>query len=113
MHDDLNIAGAIGAVNKWIGETASPAPDDRAALRAIDDVLGLMQLERPESRETGIGLFAPGVDPDPDVIKLLEQRAEARASRDFTRADQIRDEIAAMGLAIKDAPGGKVEVSRA
>lgn len=112
MHEDLNIAGAIGSVNKWISETGSPAPEDRAVLEILDKVLGLLDLDRAEGQETGIGLFAAGVDPDPEVIKLLEQRAEARAARDFARADEIRDEIAARGLAIKDAPGGKVEVTR-
>jgi len=113
LHDDLNIAGAIGAINKWIGETPNPISADGAVLRELDNVLGLLELERPEGHETGIGLFAPGVEPDPTVIKLLEERAAARAGKNFARADEIRDEIAAMGLSIKDAPGGKVEVSRA
>lgn len=45
----------------------------------------------------------------PDEIEhLLRQREEARAARDFARADQIRDELAAAGFEIRDTPGGAV-----
>jgi cysteinyl-tRNA synthetase len=37
---------------------------------------------------------------------LLEARRTARAARDFARADAIRDELAAMGVAIEDGPQG-------
>ncbi len=59
------------------------------------------------------GLFAPGVAPDPVVIAKLEERRAARAAKDFKTADAIRADLLALGYAIKDAPGGKVEVSRA
>ena len=36
----------------------------------------------------------------------------ARAAKNFKRSDEIRDELAAMGYAIKDVAGGKVEVRR-
>jgi hypothetical protein len=40
------------------------------------------------------------------VRHLAEQRAEARAARDFTRADALRDEVAAVGWRVVDQPGG-------
>ena len=113
MHDDLNIAGALGAVNAWMNEIQTPTTGDVDALRMVDDVLGLLGLERGQSQETEIGLFAPGVEPDDAVIAKLLERRDARQAKDFARADEIRDELLAMGFAIKDAPGGKVEVSRA
>src|SRR3954451_1651650 len=39
----------------------------------------------------------------PDVVALAEQRAAARAARDFTTADRLRDEIAAAGWLVDDA----------
>ena len=68
--------------------------------------------ERPAAATTDIGLFAPGVAPDPAVIAKLVERRDARAAKNFGRSDEIRDELAAMGYAIKDAPDGKVEVRR-
>lgn len=112
LHDDLNIAGALGELNKWLNANPAPGEGDSAALRAVDRVLGLLELPRGMTTQTSIGVFGPGVEHDPEVEALLVERAEARARKDFARADAIRDEIASRGLAIKDAPGGTVEVTR-
>ncbi|MEO0483326.1 MAG: cysteine--tRNA ligase [Planctomycetota bacterium] len=113
MHDDLNIAKALGAINKWIGETPTPTKADAELMRVFDATLGLLELERPAEEETSIGVFLGGLAPDAAVIERLEARAEARAAKDFAASDAIRDELAGMGYAIKDIAGGKVEVSRA
>jgi len=42
----------------------------------------------------------------PDVVALAEQRAAARAERDFTTADRLRDEIAAVGWLVADVGAG-------
>jgi cysteinyl-tRNA synthetase len=47
------------------------------------------------------------------VEELLTARKDARAKKDFAASDRIRDELAAMGYAIKDMAGGRVEVRRA
>ncbi|MEM7755161.1 MAG: hypothetical protein AAF297_05950 [Planctomycetota bacterium] len=111
MHDDLNVAGAIGAVNAWMNTVESPTRADAALVRTFDAVLGVLDRPRLEAKETSIGVFK-GVEPDPEVEQLLADRAAARKAKDFARADQIRDELAGRGLAIKDAAGGKVEVTR-
>lgn len=46
-------------------------------------------------------------EPPPEVIALAEQRATARADRDFAAADRLRDEIAAAGWVVTDAAGGR------
>lgn len=112
MNDDLNIAGAIGTINKWVSETSTPTRADAALMMQFDEVLGLLSLKRFESAQTSIGIFAPGVEPDPRVIEKLEERRAARAAKDFARSDAIRDELAQMGYAIKDVAGGRVEVMR-
>ncbi|MEP6813983.1 MAG: cysteine--tRNA ligase, partial [Marmoricola sp.] len=40
------------------------------------------------------------------VAELLEQRAEARAAKDFATADAIRERILAAGIEIEDTPAG-------
>ncbi|MEL7471688.1 MAG: cysteine--tRNA ligase [Planctomycetota bacterium] len=112
LQDDLNIAGAIGEINKWIGATERPTRADAELMRTFDGVLGVLDLAQAESAETSIGVFV-GVESDERVVALLEERAAARASKDFATSDRIRDELSAMGLAIKDVAGGKVEVTRA
>ncbi len=112
LHEDLNIAGAVAAVNSWVGSISTPAPEDVRVMRAIDAVLGVLERPRAASASTEIGVFVGGLAPDQRVVDLLRQRAAARAGRDFARSDAIRDELLAMGYAIKDVAGGKVEVGR-
>ena len=49
----------------------------------------------------GSGAGAPA-----EVVALAERRAEARAARDFARADALRDEVAAAGWVVVDEPDG-------
>lgn len=112
MHDDLNVAGAIGVLNRWIGEVQVPTKADGQLLLEFDRILGLLDLERPRGERMEIGVFAPGVESNPKVIELLEKRRDARAAKDFATSDAIRDELAQMGYEIKDVAGGKVEVRR-
>lgn len=113
LHDDLNLARAIAAVNTWLGTGPTPTLAHARAMRRIDEVLGVLALAPAgASSETSIGVFAPGLEPDERVVAKLEQRRDARAARDFARSDAIRDELLAMGYAIKDLPGGRVEVRR-
>ncbi|MCB9837646.1 MAG: cysteine--tRNA ligase [Phycisphaera sp.] len=112
MNDDLNISGAIGAINRWINTTDQPTQGDARCLRMIDEVLGVLSLERAKSTQTEIGVFLDGITPSEEVEGLLAKRADARKAKDFATSDAIRDELAGMGYAIKDVAGGKVEVSR-
>ncbi len=113
LSDDLNIAGAIGAINTWIKDTDSPSKADAQTFDIFDQILGVLSLKQPEAEESksGIALYQPGVTPSPEIESLLTQRAEAKKAKDFAAADAIRDQLAAMNLSIMDKPGGKVEVA--
>jgi len=111
MMNDLNIAAAIAAVNTWAGGIDKPTPADARLMKEIDGVLGVLGLERASASESEIGMFI-GVEPSPEVEAKLRERRDARARKDFGASDRLRDELAAMGYAIKDAKDGKVEVRR-
>lgn len=52
---------------------------------------------------------APAASSAPDeVLALLDERAQARAAKDFATSDRLRDEIAALGFTVKDTPDGQV-----
>ena len=112
MHEDLNVASGIGFINSWINGVTKATRADADAMQIMDGVLGVLSLERPAEAQTSIGVFMDGLAPDPAVIAKLEERVAARKNKDFKRSDVIRDELAAMGYAIKDVAGGKVEVRR-
>jgi len=47
------------------------------------------------------------LDMDPaEIDRLLEERAEARKARNFTRSDEIRDQLHSRGIEIMDTPDG-------
>ena len=59
----------------------------------------------------GLSLDAPADEPITELPEgaatLLEQRATARAGRDFATADRLRDELAALGVEVRDTPNGQ------
>jgi cysteinyl-tRNA synthetase len=58
----------------------------------------------------GLSLDAPVAAEPPlpeDAAELLERRAAARAARDFATADRLRDELAALGVEVRDTTRGQ------
>jgi cysteinyl-tRNA synthetase len=98
--DDLNIARAIAVLNTAISEPgAGDALTELAALDAMNSVLGVFERNAPLASEASDDLATK-------VEALLEARRAARAARDFAASDRVRDELAAMGVRIKDGPQG-------
>jgi cysteinyl-tRNA synthetase len=94
---DFNTPAALGALFDWVREVnRRPAPAGDADLRAMLDVLALGNL-----LET-----APGHEPDDRARALLAARQDARAARDFDRADALRDELRELGWEVRDGAGG-------
>ncbi len=107
--NDLNMAGAIGVLNEAVGEISTEAPatgdgdgvwaEDLEALRRMDHVLGVLQLDSDAINTTG--------DLDADWIEqMIESRIKAREDKDWAEADRIRDELLEKGIEIKDGADG-------
>jgi cysteinyl-tRNA synthetase len=100
---DLNIAGAIGVLNEAIGRmsdvSALNTKSELAALDQMNSVLGVLDLEREASTSAG------GLDASMIEAKIAE-RAAARKNKDFKRGDDIRNELLALGIEIKDSAQG-------
>jgi cysteinyl-tRNA synthetase len=107
LEDDINTPKALAEmfnVTRELNKATDPAEKKSlaASLLAAGDVIGLMQ-EDPEV------WFSAGGDDEWTAEKieaLLAEREEARASKDFARADAIRDELAAAGIQIEDGADG-------
>jgi len=99
LENDLNLAGAIGALNKWISDTPAPSREDAALLRRFDTVLGVLALASAPA-DTGAGLDVARIE------SLINERLAAKKNKDFARADAIRNELLALGVEIKDGPTG-------
>jgi len=111
MDDDLNTSQAFAAVHEVVreGNGALAAGNDvavrgaLASVRAMTGVLGLDPLD-PVWAAAGGSALAPVVD---GLVALaLEQRAAARARKDWAAADAIRDQLRAAGVVVEDTPSG-------
>ena len=72
---------------------------------AVGDILGILQ-ETPD-KWLGIGQTSDTVDAS-QIDSLIKERKLARESKDFARADEIRNELANMGIEIEDTPKGTI-----
>ncbi|MFC4002542.1 cysteine--tRNA ligase [Prauserella oleivorans] len=112
LDDDLGTPQAFAVLHNTVrdGNAALDAADETKALelaeavRAMVDVLGLDPLSE-QWRDTG----AAGGQSEALgklVDALLTERQQARSERDFARADAIRDQLTAAGIAVEDTPNG-------
>ena len=114
MNDDLGVSGALAAVHDTVraGNVALEERDDDAALAAaarvvaMTEVLGVNPLAPNWATSHDATTSAVEAALDALVRARLEERQSARQERDFARADAIRDELAAVGVAITDTPAG-------
>ncbi len=102
MDDDLNTADGITAIFDLVSEINLDVKDGASkefageAIKKIDeltDVLGIFQ----DKKDDAIGA---------DIQALVEERQTARKEKNFARADEIRDQLAEMGITLKDTPQG-------
>ena len=109
LDKDLNISGALGELFTIITETNSAL--DKGQLNPAHARRLLEWWERV-NRTLAIEPDA-GADEYPDEVKtLLDQRAQARAGKEWKRSDELRDAIAALGWTVKDTKDGQ-KVTRA
>jgi cysteinyl-tRNA synthetase len=116
MDDDLGTPAAIAAVHDMVreGNTALAAGDDRSvggvlgSVRAMLDVFGLDPLDPQWATSAGRSSRDDRlVDVTDGLVRLaLEQRAAARARKDYASADAIRDSLGTLGVQVEDTPQG-------
>lgn len=104
--DDLNTPQVIAELNALVRDVANADLSQRqqikASLLATGDLLGLLQTDPAAWLGYGVQDGVDGVA----IEKLLQERQNARQSKDFGRADEIRRELSAMGIEIEDTPQG-------
>jgi cysteinyl-tRNA synthetase len=110
MDDDLGTPAAVAVIHEHVREgnrllaAGEPADEVGGQVRAMLGVLGL----DPADPVWGSGGRDSKLEPVVDalVLGLLAARAEARADKDWARADAIRDQLANAGITLEDTPTG-------
>ncbi len=105
LDDDLGISPALGAVFELVRDlnrriaartlSAADAAIALGALRDLDRVLGVLPSDAEEPRL------------DEALAALLEERAAARANRDWAASDRLRDALAGRGILVEDTRDGQ------
>ncbi|MGH3745448.1 MAG: CysS/YqeB C-terminal domain-containing protein, partial [Mycobacteriales bacterium] len=96
--DDLDTPSAVVALQELFADDTLPDGARFETAASLDQLFGL-DLARDVGR-------APAVLP-PGAQDLLDQRATARAAKDFATSDRLRDELAGLGVTVHDTPGGQ------
>ena len=114
LGDDLNTSGAITRLHaiaaSRTGSSGKTQIDIKRTLKVSAMLLGLLGKTKTEYVKTDPKAVAVNKDV---VDALLADRTAARARKDFKESDRIRDELAAMGVVIKDSKEGTTwEVAR-
>ncbi len=105
MDNDLNTADALAAVFELVREinllTTGTELGSKKAIEAardlFDELTGVLGLLYNRKKDDSLGA---------EVETLIAERQEARKSRDFKRADEIRDRLKEMGVVLEDTPQG-------
>lgn len=103
MDDDLNTADGIAAIFDLVSIINTEIINKEVSLNVckkaaemFDELTGVL----------GLVYNRKSNDIDDEIEKLIEQRQEARANKDWATADKIRDELKARGIILKDTPQG-------
>jgi cysteinyl-tRNA synthetase len=102
LDEDLNISGAWGVVFEWVRET-----NRRMAENSLKPAEAASALAAWEKIDAVLGVGAKTETEIPaEILALAEARTAAKKTKDFKRADAIREELKAKGWAIEDTAKG-------
>jgi cysteinyl-tRNA synthetase len=104
MDDDFGTSQAVSLMFDLIREgnrVLDEGGDGGAIAGAVEAIVGILGLDDAEPAPVSAG----GISDD-EIERLVSLRDEARAARDFDRADEIRDRLTSAGVSIEDGPDG-------
>ena len=110
MDDDFNTRGAVtlfheiaGDINRLEDKASEQAARLARTLVRLGDVLGIMQLAPGEFLHAAAGNGEISQD---EINRMIEERAQAKAAKNYAEADRIRERLTEQGIILEDGPGG-------
>jgi cysteinyl-tRNA synthetase len=101
MDEDFGTPEAVAVLFELASEANKTRSADTAGLlKALAGTLGLLQGDPKAFLQAGATLDEAA------IAALIQRRADAKAARDFAQADQIRKDLLAQGVVLKDSPAG-------
>jgi len=102
LDDDLNLPLGIGLVFELLREANAALDDGRVGVKGRAELLAL--IDDVDAHLDVMRVDEPGLAEE--VERLIAEREAARSARDFARADSIREELRARGIALEDSKDG-------
>jgi cysteinyl-tRNA synthetase len=112
MDDDFNTPGALAEIFTYVREVNTLTKDVggaavlREALALLTELVGILGVNLADEAQVGEGAGQAAETLKGIVEFLLELREDARNSKDFAKADQIRDRLGELGIEIADTKDG-------
>jgi cysteinyl-tRNA synthetase len=106
LADDLNIAGALGAILPWASSTPDDAGAALGALNRINEVLAVAPLGASDAGSGGAS------SEQVEIESLCRQIDDARQRKDWPTADGLRKDIESRGYNVKNSPNGTIAEKR-
>ena len=100
LDDDLNISGAMGCLFDWLRETNRLLDTEQNPLHAREALAEWKRLNSVLRLEAEKAVIPS------EVLALVEERNAARASKNWSESDRLRDAISQMGWTVKDSKDG-------
>jgi cysteinyl-tRNA synthetase len=101
MDEDFGTPEAVAVLFDLAGEVNRTQSAELAGLlKALGGCLGILQADPQAFLQAGTALD------EASIQALIQQRAEAKAAKNFAEADRIRNELLGQGIVLKDSPTG-------
>jgi cysteinyl-tRNA synthetase len=107
MNDDLAVPQALAFISESMRIGNSAGEDKKVLAKTAGEIWGALSVLGCDSKDAAFAATESHNDAIDGLIKLaLEQREAARLRKDFAAADQIRDQIASLGITVEDTANG-------
>jgi len=107
MNDDLAVPQALAFIAESMRIGNSAAEDKKVIAKTAGEIRGALSVLGCDPKDAAFAATQSNNDVIDGLIKLaLEQREAARLRKDFAAADQIRDQIASLGITVEDTANG-------
>ncbi len=107
MNNDLAVPQALAFIAESMRIGNSAAGDMKVIAKTAGEIRGALSVLGCDPKDAAFAADKPNNDAIDGLIKLaLEQREAARLRKDFAAADQIRDQIASLGITVEDTANG-------